>query len=104
MNFQMTSTSILRTQLEQRAEQVELFRALWKSLIPVQPPTDQVFSIWISRYELGIIKFAFEETAKKYHRTVSGGCRDSADLRDYMHKYTSSVMRREVERMREKAA
>ncbi len=101
MSTQLFTSVGLYNQLKERAETIELVRQLWTSLVPVELPSEYTLSIWLSRYPLDLVKFAFEETGRKAQRMQrSQTTMDS----DHAHRYAASVMRRESERREAKAA
>jgi hypothetical protein len=82
----------MRTQLDQRAQNIALVKELWSSLIPGELPNDYSVSLWLSKYDLGTIKIAVEETAAKAFNMVG------RMTLDHKVRFASSVMRSKTER------
>ncbi len=100
MSTQLFTSVGLYNQLKERAETIELVRQLWTSLVPVELPSEYTLNIWLSRYPLELVKFAFEECGRKAQRLLRSQIVMDAD---HGHRYAASVMRRESERREAKA-
>lgn len=101
MNTQLLTSTGLYNQLHERGEAVEVVKQLWTSLVPIELPSEYTLNIWLSRYSLDLVKFAFEETGRKAQRMLRSQIVMDAD---HAHRYAASVMRRESERREGKSA
>ena len=100
MNTPLLTSTGLYAENKQREDALAGLRSLWTALVPIELPSNYQLHLWLSRYPLDLVKFAFEATGNKAQRMQ----RDNLTMdADHSLRYCSSVMRNESERRCEKA-